>query len=178
MTEIAGTTRDQLHERLTIGDIPISLIDTAGLRETHDTVEVIGVERSRRCHGRRRLGHCHVRRFRTHTDEDTDILKSVTELNHLVVFNKMDKIDEKAITTGTKRFSSAHPSEALTVAISAKTGAGLDELKQAIVRPFRSDETSTAGFLVSDARHHDLLKRASIEIDQSLESLEARPAKK
>ena len=98
----------------------------------------------------------------------------MAELNHLAVFNKVDKIDEKAITIGTKRFSSAHPSEALTVAISAKTGAGLDELKQAIVRPFRSDETATAGFLVSDARHHDLLKRASIEIDQSLESLNSK----
>jgi tRNA modification GTPase len=48
VTEIAGTTRDQLHERLTIADIPISLIDTAGLRETGDTVESIGVERSKR----------------------------------------------------------------------------------------------------------------------------------
>ncbi|HEY2867593.1 MAG TPA: tRNA uridine-5-carboxymethylaminomethyl(34) synthesis GTPase MnmE, partial [Pyrinomonadaceae bacterium] len=47
VTDIAGTTRDQIHEKLTIGDVPISLVDTAGLRETSDAVETIGVARSR-----------------------------------------------------------------------------------------------------------------------------------
>jgi tRNA modification GTPase len=171
VTEIAGTTRDQLHEKLTIGDIPISLIDTAGLRDTIDTVESIGVERSRRTMADADIVMTMIDASERITNEDLDILRSVSELNHLVVFNKIDKVTENELNTKIAAFRSKHQWAGSTVAVSAKTGAGLNNLKDAVMQPFRTDDIITAGFLVTDARHHDLLVRTTSEIDQSLTSL-------
>jgi tRNA modification GTPase len=173
VTDIAGTTRDQLHERLTINDIPISIIDTAGLRETQDTVEVIGVERARRVMADSDIVVVMVDASEPLTDEDYEILRSVKKLAHIVAFNKIDKTNELSFQVPMNEFGSNRSSEPKVVAISAMTGAGLDELKHAIIRPFKLEETSNAGFLVADARHHDLLNRATSEIEQSLASLNA-----
>ena len=90
VTEIAGTTRDQIHERLTIGDIPISLIDTAGLRETDDTVESIGVERSKRTMADADLCWLWWTHRKKLTEEDREIINSVEDINHIFVINKID----------------------------------------------------------------------------------------
>jgi len=169
VTEIAGTTRDQLHEKLTIGDIPISLIDTAGLRETSDTVETIGVERSRRAMADADIVIVLLDVSETITDADREIMSGVSELQHLVAINKIDKVSESLIRSLGELRSEFPDSDA--VAVSAKTGEGLDALKNAIVQPFRSLEGSATGFLVSDARHHDRLLRAASDIDQSINSL-------
>jgi tRNA modification GTPase len=174
VTDIAGTTRDQLHERLTVRDIPVALIDTAGLRNTNDTVELIGVERSRRLMADVDLVMVLFDVSETLSDEDTHILQSLADLNHLIVFNKVDKIKEDALDDEIAKFLSDHPVKRRPIAISAKTGAGLEDLKQAIIEPFKPDETASAGFLVADARHHDLLNRASAEISESLTSLETK----
>ena len=60
------------------------------------------------------------------------------------------------------------------VAISAKTGLGLEELQKQIVAPFAAQTVETSSFLISDARHHDLLRRAQTEIENSLPLLERR----
>jgi tRNA modification GTPase len=174
VTDIAGTTRDQLHERLTIKDIPISLIDTAGLRETNDTVEIIGVERSRRVMADADLVIAMVDASEQATSEDHEILDSLTDLSHLVVFNKTDKISENELRDQIAKLHFPDLPKPQLVAISAKTGAGLDELKVAIVKPFMPDASLSSGFLVADARHYDLLNRASDEIEQSLAALEAK----
>lgn len=174
VTDIAGTTRDHLHERLTIDDIPVSLIDTAGLRETQDVVEVIGVERSRRVMADADLIIAMFDVSEPITVEDIEILKGVSEFNHVVAFNKIDRLNDKEVEARIDEFLSDHPSESATVAMSAKTGKGLDGLKKAMLMPFKHDETATAGFLVADARHHDLLSRAALEIDQSLASMDAQ----
>lgn len=164
VTDIAGTTRDQIHERFTINDIPISLIDTAGLRETADTVESIGVERSRRTMADADLVLVMVDASEDLTDEDREIIKSVQDLSHLVVVNKIDLRHETAqleakIEDRISKF----------VHVSAKTGEGLVDLQKAILEPFSPQDISSNGFLVTDARHHDLLVRSADEVRHSME---------
>ena len=174
VTDIAGTTRDQLHEKLTIGDIPISLIDTAGLRETRDTVESIGVERARRAMTDADVVIVLLDASEPLIDEDLAILQSVAELDHFVAFNKIDKVSDDELSKVLNDLRSKKSSEEIAVAISATTGLGLESLKQAIIDPFKTNNGSTSGFLISDARHHDLLTRASDEIEQSVASLDAK----
>ena len=169
VTEIAGTTRDQINEKFTINNIPISLMDTAGLRETTDTVERIGVERSRMAMADADLVVVLLDGSEDLSDEDRAITESVGGLNHLIAINKIDKSNSEKI----KEFSEEARSQIANrksdiLAVSAKTGSGLDSLKQAIVQPFAPQEISDSGFLVTDARHYDLLVRSKDEITSSL----------
>ncbi len=163
VTEIAGTTRDQIREKIVIGNIPISLIDTAGLRETSDAVESIGVERSKRMMADADLVVALLDGSQELTAEDDEILVQTKDLRRLIAVNKIDLQNSQ---TGFPHLKS--------VGISAKTGAGLDELQKAIVAPFTPQDVETSGFLVSDARHHDLLLRAQAEIESSINLLEQR----
>lgn len=169
VTDIAGTTRDSLHEKLVIKDIPISLIDTAGLRDTTDTVESIGVERTKQTVADADLV---VAVFDGSADsvqdEDLEILAQTNEAVRVVVVNKLD------ISSGSKPDFSAHTGGDPIVMVSAKTGEGLAELEDAIVRPFMTSEIDSNGFMITDARHHDLLLRARSDLDNSLELLNQR----
>lgn len=171
VTEIAGTTRDQLHERFTIHDIPISLLDTAGLRETTDTIESIGVERSRKAMADADLVLIMLDASEHLQPEDREILESAKDLRHLIVFNKIDLARNESMLSNVDILTEFGGS---SVAISAKTGEGLNELRQSIVEPFEPNETESAGFLVSDARHYDLLRRAEDEIRSSVALLDSK----
>ena len=175
VTEIAGTTRDQLHERFAIDGIPVSLIDTAGLRETTDTVESIGVALSRRTMADADLVIAMLDVSEPAAEEDLEIIKSVERSEHLLVVNKIDKVDRAQIDRFVKGLSS-NPSNSSphVVELSAKTGEGLATLRRSIVEPFAPREINSGSFLVSDARHHDLLRRSNEEIAHSLELLEQK----
>ncbi len=162
VTEIPGTTRDQLREGFTINNIPISLIDTAGLRETLDIVESIGVERSKRTMADADLVIVLIDGSEELSAEDNEILSNVRDLKHLIVVNKID-LDQKDITLSSD-----------TLHISAKTGDGLDALQQSIIEPFSPQDIDAAGFIVSDARHQDLLLRAKAEIETSIGQLDEK----
>ena len=172
VTEIAGTTRDQIHERFIINNIPISLIDTAGLRNTTDTVESIGVERSRALMADADLVIVMLDASEPIEAEDHEIIDSVSGLNFIVALNKIDKapsfdIDHIIAAENSKL---GYLRSRITP-LSAKTGEGLDDLREAIIRPFSPEDVSTSGFLVTDARHHDLLVRAGSEIETSVGQL-------
>lgn len=164
VTDIAGTTRDQIHERFTINNIPISLIDTAGLRETSDTVESIGVERSRRIMADADLVVILLDDSETLTAEDEQILAQTKDTPRLIAINKSDLQRSKVRINESTNF----------LHISAKTGENLDKLQEAIIEPFSSNEIDNSGFLISDARHNDLLLRAKSEIDNSIDLLERK----
>jgi tRNA modification GTPase len=173
VTDIAGTTRDQIHERFSVDGIPVSLIDTAGLRETTDSVESIGVERSRRTMADADVIIAMLDVSEPESREDLEILKSVERSEHIIVVNKIDKVDTTQVSgfiTLLKDKLDDHT--APIVEVSAKTGDGLADLRSAILEPFAPGDISSGGFLVSDARHHDLLLRTNDEIGHSLELLE------
>jgi tRNA modification GTPase len=105
------------------------------------------------------------------TDEDIEILRSVSELQHIVAFNKADKVSDERLDATIGEFRCERPVETDLVTISAKTGQGLADLKTAIIHPFEAAEETSTGFLVSDARHFDLLQRGADEVEQSIDSL-------
>ncbi len=164
VTAIAGTTRDQLHERFTINNVPISLIDTAGLRETSDAVESIGVERSKRTMADADLVVVLLDGSENLTAEDREIFNQVEDLNYLIAVNKSDLEQSKI------KFDAGEK----VLHISAKTGEGLNELQKAIIAPFAAQDIGREGFLISDARHNDLLRRSTLEIETSCSLMDER----
>ena len=107
------------------------------------------------------------------TDEDLEILKSISGIDHIVVVNKIDKIAREVLPKTVANIQDAiHDRASRVVAVSAKTGEGIQEFERSLIEPFSPQDISNAGFLVTDARHHDLLLRAVNEIGGSLEQLE------
>lgn len=166
VTEVAGTTRDQLHEKLVIENIPVSLIDTAGLRETNDAVESIGVERSKRAMVDADIVIVLLDGSQNLNIEDYEALKNTDDLNRIIAINKIDlrSPDDDFLLQISE-------SESQIIKVSAKTGEGLNELQKAIVEPFHPQDIEVSGFLISDARHNDLLLRAESEIINSIDLL-------
>ncbi|CAN5664042.1 tRNA uridine-5-carboxymethylaminomethyl(34) synthesis GTPase MnmE [soil metagenome] len=163
VTDIAGTTRDQIHERISINGIPISLIDTAGLRETFDVVESIGVERSKRSMADADLVIVLLDGSQNISDDESLLIHQVNSLTHFIAVNKSDLKQVSFDLNGST-----------IVRVSAKTGEGLEDLKSQIVEPFLTTYENVSGFLISDARHYDLLLRAKSEIDNSIQMLKQK----
>jgi tRNA modification GTPase len=166
VTEIPGTTRDHILESFTIRDIPVSLIDTAGMRETIDTVESIGVERARRAMADADIVVVVLDNSDEICVEDKEVLEATRDMNRIIAVNKVDLERVEGVS------EQLQGEGARIVNISAKTGEGLEDLQEAIVEPFSTADLSDSGFLVSDARHHDLLLRARKEILESIPLLE------
>jgi tRNA modification GTPase len=105
------------------------------------------------------------------TNEDHAILESVGELRHLAVVNKIDKVSTERVDVVRSKIAKQRSK---IERVSARTGEGLEELKKSIIEPFAPQDVSSNGFLVTDARHHDLLTRAKLEIEQSIELLDQK----
>ncbi len=164
VTNIPGTTRDTLEERLRLGSVLLRLVDTAGLRETEDTVERMGVQRSRAAVERARLALLVLDGGQALTDEDEQAIAAAQQVPNLIcVVNKSDlelALDVQALRRRFDRFC----------LVSAATGEGLQELEEQIAAcfPHGADE---AGSLLTNARQAEAATRAKTAVEAALEGL-------
>ena len=159
VTALAGTTRDLLTERAEIGGLSLALIDTAGVRETADVIEQEGVSRTRATLRVADLVLVVLDRSRAITAEDRDLLAETALQPRVVVLNKSDL--PGVITEA-------------GVAISARTGAGLDDLIAAIANELAAEVSGPRDQpAVSNVRHTVLLERARAALLCATEALAA-----
>jgi tRNA modification GTPase len=168
VTDIPGTTRDSLSETISLQGIPVSLTDTAGVRASNDRIENMGVERSRRAMADADMVVLVLDGSQPLTIEDHHILAEVEDTTHLIALNKKDL---KSFNCQEIRQTQKHVS---IVDISAKTGEGLDALRDAILKPFATRDSHDTGLLITDARHFDLLQRAQSALRSSGKLLQER----
>lgn len=152
VTDIPGTTRDVIEEFVNLDGIPVKIIDTAGIRETEDVVERIGVERSKEKMNEADLVILVLDSSRSLDEEDKEIIKYVEDKKYMVLLNKVDlesKITEEDLS-GLENI----------IKISAKSGFGIEDLKGKIKDMFFSGEVDAESLIISNNRHKQALYRA------------------
>jgi tRNA modification GTPase len=159
VTAIPGTTRDLLTERADIGGLSLSLIDTAGVRETSDVVEREGVSRARDALRVADLAIVVLDCTRAISAEDQELLDATAQQRRVVVLNKSDAGEPGEVGEALK--------------ISARTGSGLDALVAAIADTLGGSEPARDQPLVTNVRHAVLLERAKESVVRAATALEA-----
>ena len=152
VTDIPGTTRDVIEEFINLDGIPVKVIDTAGIRETDDIVEQIGVEKSREKMNEADLVIFVLDSSRELDDEDREILERLKDKKYIVLLNKVD-LESKINEDEVKDLENI-------IRISAKSGFGLEDLKSKIKDMFFDGEVDTESLIISNSRHKQALYRA------------------
>ncbi|GAA4076853.1 tRNA uridine-5-carboxymethylaminomethyl(34) synthesis GTPase MnmE [Amphibacillus indicireducens] len=168
VTDIPGTTRDVIEEYVNIRGVPLRLIDTAGIRETEDIVEKIGVERSRQALKEADLILLVLNNNETLSDQDRQLFELVNDLELIVLINKTD-LAEKLDRNEVEQLATGHP----IVSTSLIEEQGIDDLEEAIASLFfagqlESDDIS----YVSNVRHIQLLKQAMSALDEAKSAID------
>lgn len=168
VTDIAGTTRDVIEEYVNVLGVPLKLVDTAGIRETDDRVEKIGVERSRQALDRSDLVILLLNASEPLTTEDIELLQLTQDKKRIIVLNKMDlepKLDLNEL------YQYVDKAEVLKTAVLKNEG--IRELEEHIATLFYGGiENSQTTVLVTNARHIALLEQAKAALEAVLTGLE------
>ena len=165
VTEIPGTTRDVITESIALKGVPVLLIDTAGIRASTDEIESIGVDRTRREAADADLLVVVIDGSLPLCDEDRAVLEEAENNLHIIAVNKSDL---SSFSSERLDAEICVPENHLAILpVSAKTEAGLEGLRTAILRSFDDGSTADQGLLITNARHHDLLSRAVGAIESS-----------
>lgn len=169
VTSVPGTTRDTIEEMLTIRGIPVKLTDTAGIRQTEDIIEKIGIEKSKEAFNNADLIIFMADRSRVLDEEDFSILSHIGEKKAIVILNKTDlpkAFDETEIE---KLLPKAYIIEA-----SVANGEGIEELENVVENLVYGGKVKQSdSMMVTNVRHKNLLEEADSSLADAIEMAKA-----
>ena len=168
VTEIPGTTRDVIEELLNLGGMPLKIVDTAGIRETEDLVEKIGVEKSKELFNQADLILFLIDAQLGFTKEDEKIATMIKDQKIIVIVNKMDLVSDL------KRLELPSYLDAKKVLkLSVAKLEGIEQLEEAIKEMFFEGQVQISDHnLVINVRHKDILNKVEIHLKGAIKSLE------
>ena len=168
VTDIAGTTRDTIEEYVNVRGVPLQLIDTAGIRETDDVVEKIGVERSRKALKEADFVLLLLNQSETLQEEDIRLLETTKGMKRIILFNKTD-LPSKLSTEDIAPY--AQDEEIVTTSMLNKEG--IDQLEEKIAGYFFQGQMNERdATYLSNTRHIALLEKAEqalVEVQNGIE---------
>ncbi|MFD1019411.1 tRNA uridine-5-carboxymethylaminomethyl(34) synthesis GTPase MnmE [Thalassobacillus hwangdonensis] len=168
VTDVPGTTRDVIEEYVNVRGVPLRLVDTAGIRETEDIVERIGVEKSRQVLKEADLILLVLNYGDALTEEDVRLFEAVHDLDVIVIVNKTD-LEPALDMDRVHELAADHP----VITTSLIQEQGIDELEQAISQVFFEGELDAGDMTyVSNVRHVQLLKQAKKSLEDAMEGME------
>ena len=162
VTDIPGTTRDIIEEYISLDGIPIRIIDTAGIRETEDVVEKIGVERSKEKIEEADLVILMLDASREIAEEDIEIIKYIKNKKYIVLLNKQD------LPNAINKSDLEELNQEYIIPISTKDELGIDEIKNAIKELFFKGKINSSEVMVTNIRHKEALYRAKECLESTL----------
>ncbi|WP_018933819.1 tRNA uridine-5-carboxymethylaminomethyl(34) synthesis GTPase MnmE [Gracilibacillus lacisalsi] len=169
VTDIPGTTRDVIEEYVNVRGIPLRLVDTAGIRETEDIVERIGVERSRQALKESDLILLVLNYGEELTEEDRNLFKAVEGLEYIVIVNKTD-LDQKLDLDEVRQL--AGDQKVITTALIEDKG--MDDLEVAIADTFFAGDLESGDLTyVSNVRHIQLLQQTLKALEDAMDAMDA-----
>ena len=166
VTDIPGTTRDTLTEAIDLEGIPVILTDTAGLRETTDGIETLGIERTRRAMSDSDLVLIVLDGSEGVGPSDRELIDKTANTRRLVIMNKSDLPGSNVPASCLE--------ELQPINVSARTGEGLATLRAEILSSVSSNGVDEGGLLITNARHYDLLCSTQRELGAARATLRER----
>ncbi len=167
VSDVPGTTRDTIEQSFSIGDIRVYLTDTAGIRRTEDAVEEKGVERSKNCIYQSKLVLFVLDATGKWDAEDQFVCEQLKEAQVEVLY-VLNKIDASQRRSEKDVFGRLAADKQEIHAVSAKTGEGIDALKNDLYRFAVGDATAQETVMITNLRHKDLLSRAAAYLEDAL----------
>ena len=166
VTEIAGTTRDVVEEQIRLGNVTLRLSDTAGLRETEDVIEQMGVKIAEERLAQADLILAVFDTTRPLDDDDRRMLEQLPEKPVIAIQNKSDQSAQLDTDELEPHFSRV-------ITMAAREGSGLEQLQQAVEELFYQAEVTPELGIVANARQKQCLEQAREQVQLALEALDA-----